>query len=145
MTSNHISHFAIFIGIWNTRGEVLETEQAPATTLVATDSYRWLPGHHFLVHDVDARFGTDVSRSMEIIGYDTTNTKYVAHSYDDKGVSEVFDVVLNGKHWKILGETVRFEGEFSSDDKKLVGLWELKSKKSVWQPWIKLELIRAEP
>ena len=70
MATDRMSRFQIFIGTRNTRGEVLATDDAPATTLVATDSYRWLPGRQFIVHDVDARFGEDVARSMEVIGYD---------------------------------------------------------------------------
>jgi len=43
MTANRMARFAIFIGTWNTTGEVLETEGTPASTLSATDAYRWLP------------------------------------------------------------------------------------------------------
>ena len=143
MTASRMKRFDIFIGTWNTRGEVLATEGAPATTLSATDTYCWLPGRHFIRHDVDARFGKDVSRSMEVVGYDPTSKKYVARSYDDKGVSEIFTVVLNGKRWRIFGEVARFDGRFDADGERLIGLWELKSKKSGWQPWIRLELVRA--
>ena len=141
--ANRMSGFEIFVGTWNTRGEVLATDEAPATTLTATDTYRWLPGKQFLLHDVDARFGDQPSRSMEIVGYDSARKKYVARSYDDRGVSEVFDVALKGKRWTIRGKALRFDGRFSPDGNKLTGLWELKSGKSGWQPWIELVLIRA--
>jgi hypothetical protein len=138
-----MSRFEIFIGTWNTTGEVLETEGAPATTLSATDVYRWIPGMHFMVHDVDARFGNDPTRSMEVIGYDLASKKYLARSYDDQGSSDVFEVVLKGKRWSIVGSTVRFNGKFDAANDKLTGLWELKGKKAGWQPWIKLTLVRA--
>ena len=57
MPPNRMSRFEIFIGTWNTTGEVLAVDDAPATVLIATDTYRWFPGHQFIVHDVDARFG----------------------------------------------------------------------------------------
>jgi hypothetical protein len=57
MPANRMSKFEVFIGTWNTTGEVLETEAGPAGTLSATDTYRWLPGRHFIVHDVDASPG----------------------------------------------------------------------------------------
>ena len=44
MPANRMSRFEVFIGTWNTTGEVLETEAGPADTLFATDTYRWLPG-----------------------------------------------------------------------------------------------------
>jgi uncharacterized protein DUF1579 len=97
MASNRMSRFDIFIGTWNTSGEVLATENAPAATLSATDTYRWLPGKHFIAHDADARFDSDPSRSMEVIGYDLASKKYLARSYDDQGTSEVFEVELKGK------------------------------------------------
>ena len=143
MAVGRMSRFEILIGTWNTSGEVLKTESAPATTLSATDTYRWLPGKHFIIHDADARFGEDPTRSMEVIGYDRASRKYVARSYDDRGVSELFKVSLKGKAWTIVGDAVRFKGRFSATHSSLTGLWELKGKKSGWQPWIKLTLIRA--
>ena len=143
MPTNRMSRFEIVIGTWNTTGEVLATDSSPATTLSATDTYRWLPGNHFIIHDVDARFGEQPTRSMEVIGYDSQRKLYLARSYDDQGVSEEFEVRLNGKKWSIVGQTVRFDGRFSPDGNKLQGLREMKSPKADWQPWIKLKLIRA--
>jgi len=143
VATNRMARFEIFIGTWNTTGEVLAIDDAAATVLSATDTYRWLPGGHFILHDVDARFGQAVTRSTEIMGYDKQAKKYFARSYDDQGGSEVFDINLRGKKWSISGESVRFHGEFDSRGDQLNGLWEMKSKKSGWQPWIKLRLVRA--
>ena len=143
MPASNMSRFAIFIGTWNTSGEILQTEGSPAGILSATDSYRWLPGQHFIVHDADARFGSHPTRSMEVIGYDRATKRHVARSYDDRGVSEVFDVALKGKSWSIRGATVRFNGRFNSSNTQLTGLWEMKGKKVGWQPWIELKLVRA--
>lgn len=143
MAVNRMSRLEIFIGTWNTTGEVLETESASATSLSATDTYRWLPGKHFIVHDADARFGHAPTRSMEVIGYDLKSKKYLSRSYDDQGASAAFEVTLKGKSWSIIGDTVRFNGRFDTKSNKLTGLWEIKSKKAGWQPWIRLKLTRA--
>ena len=143
MAASRMSRLEVFIGIWNTTGEVLETESAPATTLIATDIYRWLPGRHFIAHHADARFGDSPARSLEVIGYDRTTKKYTARSYDDQGATEIFEVALKGKGWSITGESVRFSGKFNADNSQLTGLWVLKGKKAGWQPWIKLKLVRA--
>ncbi len=143
MAATRMSRFEVFIGTWNTTGEVLETEAAPATILSATDTYRWVPGRHFIAHDADARFGDSPTRSMEVIGYDRTTKKYLARSYDDRGTSELFEVALNGKKWSIMGALVRFSGKFNADNNQLTGLWEIKGKKAGWQPWIKVRLVRA--
>jgi hypothetical protein len=143
MPANRMSKFAVFIGTWNTAGEVLETEASPAGVLSATDTYRWLPGQQFIVHDVDARFDSKPTRSMEVMGFDSSKKQYFARSFDDQGSTEAFVVSLNGRRWSISGEKVRFKGSFDVQRERLTGLWELKGSKSGWQPWIKLELVRA--
>jgi len=143
MPVNRMARLEVFVGTWNTTGEVMETECGPATTLVATDTYRWLPGRYFLVHDADARFGGQPSRSMEVIGWHSARRSHVARSYDDQGKSEVFEVALAGRRWKIDGEEARFDGKFNVDRTELRGLWEIKGRKRGWQPWIDLRLVRA--
>lgn len=144
MRANRMSDFKVFIGTWNTKGEVLRTVGAPATMLLATDTYRWLPGKYFIVHEVDARFGEQPNRSMEVMGYDLESKKYFARSFDDQGASEVFKVALEGRCWSIIGDTVRFSGHFDVRHMNLSGLWERKNSKAGWQPWIKLALKRAD-
>src|SRR5687768_5497853 len=114
MAQHRMSRFELFIGVWNTTGEVLATEVNPAGTLVATDTYRWLPGRHFIVHDVDARFDGEPIRSMEVIGYDGARRHHLARSYDDRGTSDLFVVALSGRRWTISGEKVRFTGSFNA-------------------------------
>ena len=141
--ANRMSKLEVFIGTWNTTGEVLETGANPAGNLVATDTYRWLPGRHFIVHDVDARFDGSPTRSMEVMGFDTSKKQFFARSYDDQGSTEAFVVALDGRRWTIKGKTARFSGSFDSQKNRLTGLWELKVATAGWQPWIKLELVRA--
>lgn len=89
MPANRMSKYEVFIGTWNTTGEVLETEAGLAGTLSATDTYQWLPGKHFIVHDVDARFDGKPTRSMEVMGFDASKKQYFARSFDDQGSTEV--------------------------------------------------------
>ncbi len=143
MPANRMSKFELFIGTWNTTGEVFETDANPGGTLIATDTYRWLPGRHFIVHDVDARFDGKPTRSMEVMGFDPSKKRHFARSFDDQGATEEFVIALDGRRWKIGGATVRFNGSFDVRKNRLTGLWELKGKKAGWQPWIELELARA--
>jgi hypothetical protein len=138
-----MARFEVFIGTWNTVGEVLATPAGPAGRLSATDSYRWLPGRHFIVHDVDARFDSIPKRSMEVIGFDSSRRRHFARSFDDQGSTEAFVVSLDGRRWSISGEKVRFNGSFDVRKMRLAGLWELKAGKAGWQPWMELELVRA--
>jgi hypothetical protein len=138
-----MTKFEIFIGTWNTTGNVLQTETSPAGVLVATDTYRWLPGKHFIVHDVDARFDGNPTRSTEVMGFDPSKRRFFATSYDDQGSVETFVVALEGRRWRITGKTARFDGSFDAKRNRLTGLWELKGRRMNWQPWIELELSRA--
>ncbi len=119
MPANRMSKFEVFIGTWNTTGDVQETEASPAGTLSATDTYRWLPGRHFIVHDVDARFGTEPARSMEVMGFDAVKKQYFARSYDDRGTVEVFDLSLTRRRFSITGKAVRFSGNFDAEKNRL--------------------------
>src|SRR5688572_20439085 len=129
MPANRMTKFEIFIGTWNTTGAVLATETNPAGALIATDTYRWLPGRHFVVHDVDARFDGKPTRSMEVMGFDSSRRRFFGTSYDDRGTAEGFTVALDGRRWSIKGKAVRFEGAFDSKGNCLTGLWELKGAK----------------
>jgi len=142
MPNTRMSRFAIFIGAWNTTGEIHAVGGAPASELVATDTYRWMPGRHFIMHDADARMGKTVARSTEIIGYDAKARQFFARAYDDQGGYEVYEVDLRGKHWSIRGRTVRFSGRFDRTGEQLAGLWEMKSGRR-WEPWIDIRLVRA--
>jgi hypothetical protein len=143
LPANRMTKFEVFIGTWNTTGEVLATHASPGGALVATDTYRWLPGRHFIVHDVDARFDGAPTRSMEVMGFDPVKKRHVARSFDDQGAEEAFVVALDGRRWAIDGKTVRFRGSFDAARNRLGGLWELKAPRAGWQPWIQLELVRA--
>lgn len=143
MAASRMSRLELLIGVWNTTGEVYETEAGPPARLSATDTYRWLPGRHFIVHEADARFGETPTRSMEVIGYDRERSKYTSRSYDDQGATEVFEVALRGRKWSIVGASVRFDGRFDADGRRLTGLWEMKGQRTGWQPWIRLALVRA--
>lgn len=138
-----MARFEVFIGTWNTTGEILETAGSAPGVLVATDSYRWLPGRHFILHEADARLGDQVARSVEVMGYDTEQRIYAARSYDDQGVSEHYRVWLTGRAWRIDGKATRCKGRFDSGGNRLTGLWELKSRRGIWEPWIRLALDRA--
>ena len=143
MIPKTMSRFSVFIGTWNTTGDVFPVADVSSSDLVATDTYLWVPGQHFILHQVDARFGGTVSRSIEIMGYDAKGKKHVSRSYSDQGMSEDFILELQGRQWSITGATVRFNGSFDASRNTLSGLWELKPPKSRWQRWIDLRLERA--
>ena len=134
----------IFVGVWNTEGEIVGASASAAGTMTATDSYEWLPGGFFLLHRVDARMGGEPGRSLEIIGYDADANGYVSRSYDDHGVVLDFRCSLEGRRWRITGETMRFDGEFNAEGTVLRGEWEQRGEDGTWTPWLRIRLTKAQ-
>jgi hypothetical protein len=132
----------VFVGIWNTTGKIMSSDEGQDQNLAATDIYEWLPGRRFLLHRVDARMGEDVSRNIEIVGWDAEKGTLYSHSYDDKGKWDRFSCSLKQRRWKIDGETMRFSGAFDADHNRLQGVWEMVQKEK-WTPWLEIELARA--
>ena len=102
---SRMARFELFIGVWNTTGEVLATEANPAGALVATDTYRWLPDKHFVVHDVDARFDGKPTRLMEVMGYDVAKRRHSREVIRRQvACPKSLLVELSGRRWTISGE-----------------------------------------
>ena len=136
-------YLEILIGTWNTTGEIKATEIAPPMTLLATDTYEWLPGGFFVLHRVDARMGEVPSRNIEIIGYDAESGDYVTRSYDDHGGSDEFKASLKKRRWSIDGEAARFRGSFNATGSALMGKWERRNERGAWVPWMKIKLTKS--
>ena len=142
-SNRKLKALATLIGVWNTEGDIAATATSPSTKLLATDTYEWLPGGHFLMHRVDARIGDAASRSMEIYCYDDKRNSYVSRSYDDQGKIEEFTADLKGRKWSIKGEALRFAGQFSVDGTMLSGRWEQRSGTGEWATLMDIRLARA--
>jgi hypothetical protein len=133
----------IFIGQWNTTGEVLETSNSPAAKIDAIDTYEWMAGEFFLLHHIEARIGDNEVKALEIIGYDDSSRTYFSHSFDNQGNADTFQANLRGSVWTIEGKTARFEGVFSDDGKILTGKWEKSDEDSGWSEWMNVKLTKS--
>lgn len=126
-----LDHFA---GIWNTRGITAKNE-----LLEASDSYVWLKGGYFLIHQWNAILaGQDVS-GIEIIGFDSQDDTYFTQAYDSIGNIVKYKAAMIGNIWKIWGDTEKFSGEFSRGNTIMSGQWELLTN-GAWKNWMSIEL-----
>ena len=96
----------VFLGRWHTTGEVAATEETPAATIDAVDTYEWYPGEFFLVHNADGRVGDAAIKSIEIMGYDPERQCYFAPFFDSTGGFGVEEIRLNGNTWTWRGSNV---------------------------------------
>ncbi len=135
--------WAQFVGHWKTEGKIPATDNEPEITITGTDRYEWLPGHHFLLHTVDAWVGDEKNETTEIIGFDKLLGKYTMHYFDNKGESGVMTVNYTQNVWTFLGETLKFTGGFKNDGKEFSGHWEQAAAKK-WVPFMEIKLTRID-
>ena len=129
----------LLAGVWKTEIVMLDEKGLEGERFEATDTYRWMPGGYFLLHDVDAFMMGEPITSLEIIGVDPWGGGYISRNYDNRGVVSDYAATLEDRTWKIKGEQERFEGRIDEDGRTLAGRWE-RLDKSDWIPWMKVVL-----
>lgn len=134
----------VFVGKWETQGQIKESPYGPAGKLIGTDTYEWLAGGFFLVHRVNVRMGDQKNESIEIIGYDALAKIYSMHSFDSQGNSILMQADVRGDTWTFTGESMRFTGVFGNDGKSISGKWEYLGEDSGWHHWMDVKLTKAE-
>ena len=87
----------------------------------------------------------NMSRLEVFIGSRNTTGEVLETASGPTGILSATDTYrwLPDKHCIAHDADARFDGSFNTRKNRLCGLWELKGKKSGWQPWIRLELVRA--
>jgi hypothetical protein len=79
----HLQPLAPIIGRWRTSGSVLDGKGAVITTISGTDIYTWLPGGHWIVHEVDVTIGDQRTQTLELIGgRDEGTGGWQMHAFD---------------------------------------------------------------
>lgn len=135
----------LFVGVWNTEGEMRIGPSGQPAKFRATDTYEWLPGGHFLLHRIDANMPDGKIQGIEIIGYDRENNSYPMHSFDSSGNAGVMQARLGKDTWTFAGEGVRFTGGFRDNGKVFAGIWEVHpGDGAAWQPWMNVELRKVD-
>src|SRR5690606_31831949 len=113
-----------FVGQWNTTGEILATSTTPEIKISGRDTYEWLPGEHFLLHKADVMIGDDHNQTFEIIGFDAVKKIYTMQHYNNKGHTGFMSATVINNRWVFQGDTLRFKGGFTNNDKIFSGIWE---------------------
>jgi hypothetical protein len=133
---------ALLIGRWQTRGNTIVTASQPAIAFSGTDSYAWLEGGLFVLHQVDVMMGDRPVIGVETIWHDPSSGTYRSHFVDADGATSGYEARLEGRTWTMVSEIDRFSGSFSEDGKVLTGRWERRSGSSNWGPWMDVTLTR---
>ena len=139
-----------FLGKWKTTGKQIEGTIGPAAGIAVEESYEWLDGKYFLIHNFKGDLGGSDAACIEMIGYDTEKGVYVIDTYYNNGVSKNWLMTGDGDRWTINGDwpikgermKVRCTIEFS-DDKTMTGNWEMSPDGSDWKTFWDVKSIKT--
>ena len=81
--ARHLRPLAPIIGHWRTTGTVLDQGGGVVARITGTDTYTWLSGGHWVVHEVDVTMGDQATRALELIGgRDEATGGWQMHAFD---------------------------------------------------------------
>ena len=138
----------VFLGRWHTTGEIPAEGSTPAARIDSIDTYEWYPGKFFLVHHADSKVGGDAIKSLEIIGHDPEQRRYVATFFDSTGGSGIEELRHEGNTWTWRGSDVMGVKEHRciavvSDDRKTIRARHEKSEDGKkWELWMDVTLAK---
>jgi hypothetical protein len=131
-----LKNLEILVGEWDMEISAASFLPDPSTVLHGHASFEWLEGGDFLV----ARQGSTTAGppySTAIIGRDEVTETYTMLYFDDRGVSRVYQMSLEGQVWKqwrqAPGFFQRFTGSFGDDGNTIHASWEKSSDGTTWQ------------
>jgi hypothetical protein len=134
----------VFIGKWINEGELLATEDAPATRILTSDVYEWMPGKFFVLHTAYGRIGDLDAGGTEIIGYDETSDTYNTYFFDSAGNVTTEQLTVSDGVWTWQGQTTRATSVFSDDGKTQTCRHERSDDGVNWVPAMQITLSKVE-
>src|SRR5436190_5572558 len=82
-----IERLDVFLGVWRTTGHQYASEFGPAARVDALETYEWLTGGRFLVHNLKGRLGEAEMACIEVVEYDPSGECYRTHTFYNDGRS----------------------------------------------------------
>ena len=140
----------VFIGTWQTDGELKTGERGTNTAIHSRDVYEWLPGEFFVVHRWDSDVGGSEVHGLEIIGYDAEAGTYRTQFFDNGGGSGSERLTVEGDTWTWTGRNVagadwhRCRSTVGADGKTMVARHEQSKDGVNWSPWMDVTLRKQE-
>lgn len=135
--------FRVLIGNWQTSGTHL---LLPDTILYGRTSIEWMEGGAYLMIRSaidDPRFPVGIA----IVGSDDTEASYYMLTFDERGVSRKYEMILRDNVWKwwrnVPGFAQRYEGTIVDGGNTIIGKGELSKDGVSWQKDLDLTYTRV--
>jgi hypothetical protein len=130
----------VFVGKWTTEGV---TKDGRTVAIRGTETYEWMPGGFFLIHNLDIRVGDDDYKAHEIIGYDTSQKIYTVNSFDSWGQRDSYQAAVQNTTWTYSGGMRRGSVVFNDDGNRMTADWQMSFDGHDWQPWMDLKSTKS--
>ena len=122
----------IFLGSWTAEGTAFGgTDQANdpranGKTWESAHRAFWHTGNFFMIQDERAFVGGAPFDTLTVIGVDSRTGEYFSRGFENHGFYRNYRMSVDGKLWRLDGETERATIEFIDDDKRQLIHWEHK-------------------
>ncbi|HJY45305.1 MAG TPA: hypothetical protein VJ301_11835 [Propionibacteriaceae bacterium] len=144
--AKHLEPLRPLIGRWRTFGTILDEDGSVAGEISGTDIYTWLPGGHWIVHEVDVRMGEERTQVLELIGgRDDTSGGWQMHAFDTADNPGRMRLTIEGPGLLLLqGTGVRSWLRPEAGPDQMTTLWE-REVIDQWIPWMDMHFEREAP
>ena len=133
-----------FVGTWRIEAPFPVPQNSDATT-----TFEWTLGRTFLLQrsDIPVPAAPD---ALVLYGTDR-DLDYVQHYFDDRGVTRIYRMTFDGRHWTLQRDAPdftelpfhqRWVGEFSEDGHRIDGRWETSPDGAAWELDFPLHYLR---
>jgi hypothetical protein len=124
MDKPRVKELETLIGNWNWTMSNAWFLDSLETRVVGTASFEWIENAFVLWR---FKLGTsDVPESVSVIGYSSPTERFELFYYDNRGVSRIFEMRFDGKHWSMLREDPDFYQRFTAqvNGDTIVAAWD---------------------
>jgi hypothetical protein len=130
----------VFVGKWTIEGV---TKDGRTVAIRGTETYQWMPGGFFLMHNLNVRVGEDDYYAHEIIGYDASRQQFTINSFDSWGQKDNYQATVQNNAWTYSGQSRRGTVAFNRDGDSMTADWQMSFNGSDWQPWMDLKSTKS--
>lgn len=142
--AEHLRPLEPLIGRWRSSGITLAEDGSVTGDIKGTDTYTWLPGGHWVVHEVDVMMGEEHTQVLELIGgHDEASGGWQMHAFDAADSPGKMSLTLHEPGVLLLqGDGVRswFRPEAGPDH--MTALWE-REVNDQWVRWMRMRFDRV--
>jgi hypothetical protein len=92
--------------------------------MVTIDTFHWMPGGHFLMHEGEGTVGDQPIRGLDILGRGAVPRAYISWFFDNGGNHPLCRVTEHDRVWTCTGEFQRAIHTVSEDGKPMKVHWD---------------------